>query len=257
MTNFIDNIWFQLFAYLVGFTGTVLSILSFKKKKIKPVYIKRTTHLVQQKLSDVEGLSLQYDNQDIKNLTITNIAIWNAGKKTLKHSDISTNDKLRIETRKGVTVLRHSILKVSNQANGITTNINDDNSSINVNFDYLDYNEGIAYQFIHNGESSNDILIKGSIIGFGKIKSNDGEFKSKLRIVLEEPLGKVTPGKDDKSSMFRIVIIVSFILIGSTLIRSSVVMSVILILHGLIYLSFAFIFRAITKTPKEFEFIEE
>ncbi len=254
----IQNTWFQVGAYVIGFTGTVIGVYSLKKKKIKPVFIMRSTGLLQESISNIDGLKIEFDNHLVGNLTVTNVAIWNAGRKTLHQSDISTNEIISIRPKDGINVYRHSILKESNRSNGFTVKTNADNTALEIDFEYMDNNEGIAIQLVHNGTSSIDIDVFGSIKGYGRIKSHESEFKTTVMTnILESPIGKLRPNKEDKKDIFKIMVIMSFILLGSALFTPPLFMSIILGIHGLIYLALGFTFRTVTQTPKEFEFIEQ
>ncbi len=255
----MQNTWFQVGAYIVGFTGTVIGFYSLRKKRIKPVYIMRSTGLLQESISNLDGLKIEFDNHRIGNLTVTNVAIWNAGKKTLHQSDVSSNEKISIKPKNGILVYRYSVLKESNPSNGVNLKTSKDNSAVvEIDFEYLDNNEGIAIQLIHSGKSSIDIEVLGSIKGFGRIKSNEGEFKTEVMTnILESPIGKLRPNKEDKKWIFILMVIVSFILLGTALFTPPLVMSILLSIHGMIYLMLGFTFRSVTQIPKEFEFIEQ
>lgn len=256
--DIMQNTWFQVGAYIVGFTGTVLSVYSLRKKKIKPVYIMRSTGLLQESISNLDGLKIEFDNHPIGNLTVTNVAIWNAGRKTLHQSDVSSKEQISIKPKDGIIVYRYSVLKESNSSNGFNVQASADNSAVEIDFEYLDNNEGIAIQLIHSGTSSTDIEVLGSIKGFGRIKSDEGEFKTEVMTnMLENPIGKLRPNKEDKKEIFKLLVIVSFILLGTALFTPPLVMSILLGIHGLIYLVLGFTFRSVTQIPKEFEFIEQ
>lgn len=256
--DIIQNTWFQVGAYVLGFAGTVIGIYSLRKKKIKPVYIMRSTGLLQESISNLDGLKIEFDNHQIGNLTVTNVAIWNAGRKTLHQSDVSSNEQISIKPKNGIIVYRYSVLKESNPSNGFHVQTSADNSSVEIDFEYLDNNEGVAIQLIHSGTSSTDIDVLGSIKGYGRIKSNEGQFKTVVMTnMLESPIGKLRPNKEDKKGIFKLMVIMSFFLLGTAFFTPPLFMSIVLGIHGLLYLVLGFAFRSITQTPKEFEFIEQ
>ncbi|MDF1676365.1 MAG: hypothetical protein P1U44_11675 [Vicingaceae bacterium] len=225
--NYItENIWIKIAAYVFTFVGGILTALSLRRKKIKPVYIMRSTSLLQESVSKLDGLNIEYDNHPVGNLTVTNIAIWNAGKKTLHQTDVSTNESISIKPKKNIVVYRYSTLKESSPSNGFSVQTNADNSALEIDFEYMDCNQGIAIQLVHSGISSTDIEVGGSIKGYGRIKSHEGEFKTAVMTnMLESPIGKLRPKKEDKKGILKVMIIVSCILLGTALFAPPLFMS--------------------------------
>ncbi len=150
--------------------GVFISYLFFKKskKERKPLYSIESNNYVHSFLSQIEGLSINYKKRPIKTLTGSRISIWNAGKETIKRSDIASGEKIRIELEKGLEFLNIEEFKVTNEANKCNVELVD--NTILIDFEYLDYQEGLALEVFHTGKTSWSLKVLGSIIGGGKIK---------------------------------------------------------------------------------------
>jgi len=56
-------------------------------------------------LSKINSINVLYHGSKIENLSISRIAIWNAGKKAINSTDIVKKDKFRIEIDKEFKIL--------------------------------------------------------------------------------------------------------------------------------------------------------
>ena len=65
------------------------------------------------------------------------------------------------------------ILYQKNSANDFKIDVSEDNKSINISFDYFDFEEGIVLQIFHTGNSSKDISLTGTIKSVKSIKRKD------------------------------------------------------------------------------------
>ena len=154
---------------IVGYGLAILGILFsfyfyFRSKRIKsPVFRTRTTRLIQREISQIDSLEVYYDGIKQPALTITKIAFWNKGRETISASDISTKDQLRIEINKKYDFLSCDILNQTKIANNFSTQISEDKKSILLQFDYIDYDEGVVLKIRHTGSSDNNLVICGSI----------------------------------------------------------------------------------------------
>lgn len=186
-----------------------------KQDRINPVFIKRSTLLIRNESIGVADLKIEYKGNTTENFTITNFAIWNAGKKTIRSEDIASLDKIRIEAVGSVKILDAILLKRSVEENKFEKHFNPKTNNVELSFEYLDYNHGAAIQIFHTGKSSNDVDVRGTFKSHGKIVSFENETKKAImNEVLENPAKNFIPSKDDKKVLFRVFLIVSFIFFG-------------------------------------------
>jgi len=155
-----------------GFAGILLAFVFYRASK--PVrqlsYATRTFRIISEKSKRVTGLEIKYINQDVNAISVTRMAIWNGGSETLRNADISENDPLIIESRKGVKILKAEIIESTSLANKSSIKqINDRSNQYCLSFDFLNTKDGVIASFVHDGKGIEDLSLLGSLIG-GKIK---------------------------------------------------------------------------------------
>lgn len=256
----ISSPWFKLIPIGASVITATFAIITFIKKseRINPVYIIRSTNIIRDSIVNIADLKVEYKGEAVKNFTVTNIALWNAGKKTIRMDDVASTDKIRIAAKNGTKIFDAKILHKSIVANKFDIIFMPDENIVEVSFEYLDYNHGAAIQIPHNGRGSADIEILGTIKTHGKIVSFENEVKKALtNDLLENPISKLMPGSNDKKFIFKLFLLFSLLFFVIAFFGSQFWLSTFFVILGLIYLIIAFGFRLVTNTPKEFEFIEE
>ena len=161
-----------------GFVGFIMAILGFasaiiiyiKVKNVKsPCYAVQSRNIVRDLVSKIDSLEMLYSGKPIENLTVTKIAFWNAGRDTINSQDIASTDPLTVHVKKGCKILDTKVLYTKKLVNLFSITTADDQSNITLNFEYLDKDEGAVIQILHTGKSSEDIEIRGTIKGAGKL----------------------------------------------------------------------------------------
>ena len=157
----------SMISLIVGVLSLITGFIFFvKSKKIKsPVYLSRTTRLIYRSIDQIDKLEILYDGVKQPAMTITKLAFWNKGRETIQSQDLTSKDQLRIEIDKEYDILSCDILTQTKKANDFRAEITEDKRSIIVNFDYLDYQDGVVLKIRHTGWDSNDLVMKGSIKG--------------------------------------------------------------------------------------------
>jgi hypothetical protein len=175
LSQFIDGLAMNPWLIIIGFIITIISLLLavifyVRGKKVKlPYYAFNSHNIVRDLVSRIDHLDILYHGEPIENLTATKMAFWNAGNDTINCKDIARADPLTVVAKEGYKILDAKIVNVINTANQFSiTPPADERSHININFDYLDHNEGAIIQLLHTGKSGKDIEIHGTIKGFGK-----------------------------------------------------------------------------------------
>ena len=151
------------------------------------MYFETSTNIFKDLSDKFELLEILYKGQKIKNLTITKIIFWNNGKETIKKEDIVPSDPLVLEVDKGFQILDVKIFP-NNSSSKFTYSISDDLSTAKLDFDYIDKNEGAVIQISHSGYSSENIQLKGKIMGVGEPIRRQKTFKSYVTV----PIGGIT-----------------------------------------------------------------
>lgn len=172
---FIGNPWMAMFLFVVTLLGIILTIVfGFKSLKRKlPVIEIRSSNLINNFTNKYNGLKISLNGIDCENLTVTKIIFWNNGRETIQRSNIPDLDKIKIIPREGVKIFSAEIIKVANKVNNFYLKNINNLSEVEIDFDYIDKDEGVAIQILHSGNSKEegDLVVKGSVMGFGKLKN--------------------------------------------------------------------------------------
>lgn len=180
----------------IGIGGIILTIGIFKyqtKKKI-PCYGIRSTNIIENLDSKFENIEMNYlkngvVTEKIKDLTVTKVIFWNEGKETIHQNDIATAKPLQIMIKNKCKIISSKIIYTKKSENLFEINLSEDNSYIDVNFEYIDKNEGIVIQILHTGRSRDDILYEGALKGC-KLKYRNLVRTKKVVIPLNLPIIK-------------------------------------------------------------------
>jgi len=169
MIDYIRNNFYNLISTFIGLLGLLLAIIFYIKstKVKKPYYSILSFNLFNKELQNIENIEIKYFDENIKNLTVTKIAIWNGGKATIDKTDIPSNSRLIIKSNNNVVIYGAEIIFVNDESNQLRLNYNKEKNELLVDFDYLDYNQGGIIRILHSGESSKDIILSGKIKGVG------------------------------------------------------------------------------------------
>lgn len=153
--------------------GIFLSIVFYfkSKKDRRPYYAVSSIQLVRLNSQSLPKISVSFDGKETPRITISSVAFWNAGRETIRRSDIASTDRLRIICNKDddeildiqiKSVLKSSICPVATIAEG--------RKSAEFSFEYLDRYDGFVFQVIHTGSGSSAISIAGKILGCESIR---------------------------------------------------------------------------------------
>lgn len=204
--EYINNFPYNnLIALGIGSIGIFLAIIFYFKalKNKKPVYAIRSFNIIKDFVSGIEKLEILFSGQKIQNLTASKIIFFNKGKETINGADISSADPLRIEVGNNIKILSFSVLE-SKPANNFLLTLEEDGSSVLVNFDYIDFEEGVLFKILHTGKSSSDLKFVGSMKGAKSLK------KINPLAVEESKLQKINPAFGKMVPYFTTKILGSF-----------------------------------------------
>jgi hypothetical protein len=150
-----------------GLIGTVIAIILAvyfyqKSRRFKrPAYAVTTKNLILDYSSKLRDLQILFKGKDVRNLSVSKIAIWNDGTETIRNSDIADADPLQISS--DAEFLDSTIVFTTSPA--IQFGVQPRGNILRVGFDFLDKNQGGIIQVVHTGSSSEKILLTGSVKG--------------------------------------------------------------------------------------------
>ncbi|MDR4470375.1 MAG: hypothetical protein MRJ68_19110 [Nitrospira sp.] len=166
----------SLISLLIGFTALVLgAVFYFKGKRDKePSWSSWTVNLFKDYSGTVEDLEVRYLGEKVKNLSISNVLFWNAGRQTIHASDITEADPLRLELQDKGRILSATLIAMNNQASRpLLSRPVGERDRVLISFDYLDREHGFVVRVTHDGTRSRELRLKGALKGADEIKEID------------------------------------------------------------------------------------
>jgi hypothetical protein len=168
--NSIEIIINYLGSQLLGIFGILLAIFIYKKqfKKQAPCYGVTGFNIIEDIDSKSENIKISHFKKgvfigEVKDLTFTKIILWNDGNAVINYkNDIVPKNALKIIIDKRYKILDKKIIYVTKDDNDFTANLSDDNSYIDINFEYIGKLQGMVIQILHNGKSFDDVSVEGS-----------------------------------------------------------------------------------------------
>lgn len=95
-----------------------------------------------------EGIRVTFMGTPIPRLTATCVAIWNSGDQTIPGDHLATSDPFRIRIEGG-DILSAEIAASPRPVNGICISSSADSHHLEVQFEYLDKNDGAIFYILH------------------------------------------------------------------------------------------------------------
>ena len=164
------------FVFLIlAILGIAVAYIFYRKSKKEklPVYYIKNTEIVKDELATINGLSITLYSQPIQALSLCRVAFWNNGHETIRGDDIADADPLRIELLSTGQVLSSRISFIRRDANRPV--ISHKSNSLYLNFDFLDYSDGVIIDIYHSGKGDNALRVAGVIKGAASLKCEKKE----------------------------------------------------------------------------------
>jgi hypothetical protein len=139
------------------FFGILAVVFYFKSKREKKLQLRmKSFNLIGKAVSTIvpEKVKVLYEDKPIETMTVTNIAIWSAGREPIRKSDIAPTEPLSIVSRGDCKIL---------EANVQCVQVN--NNEVIIAFEFLGKGDGAVIQIFHTGITNDDLQFKGEIIG--------------------------------------------------------------------------------------------
>ena len=143
---------------VVGVAGVAAGFLtSFyfylkAREKIDPRYLLSFQPLVSQSSGAMKDVSVLYNDKKATNLNRCVLLIWNRGRKAIANDSVAERDRVRVRFPDGAKALGVGIRKSSRDAINLSALVDDDGSSVTINFDFLDQGDGGAIEILSQGD---------------------------------------------------------------------------------------------------------
>lgn len=192
---FEDNVNTIIATIAGGIISYIISYIFYKKDKNKSILAYQTNSdviLNKDNQINLDDIKITYNNKEISNLSKSYIIIWNMGNKTIEGKDIVEDDKLRIVFNgDDGEILYPKIIKTTRNVIKFNANkIDNKNKEVEINFDYLDVNDGAFIEILHTFQKAEPIIegtIKGMPNGIKNLGyTNDLIKKSKLERIFSK-----------------------------------------------------------------------
>jgi len=156
---------------VIGIIGIIIAWLSYERKV--PCWWLEGHVLVEGGLSEYGELELFFgessenDHVKVDRVTVTDIFLWNAGRKTIDGTDIARGDPLRVEMVTDDEMLKAGIVHASRDVIKPAI-VEFSPKTTKVSFDFLDKGDGVVVRILHTGRAPADCQVIGTIKGVPK-----------------------------------------------------------------------------------------
>lgn len=114
------------------------------------------------------AIKVYYDDKEVESVTTAFVWLWNSGRKPLKPEDIPKNEELFIsfqDEHSILNILDFKLLRCSKESSQINLTRTTDNKKLKLSFEYIDCNQGAAFQIQHDGTLNTNLRFDGEILG--------------------------------------------------------------------------------------------
>jgi hypothetical protein len=146
-------------------------IYRWQRRDKRPRYSLRNVIIVRNAKSTFPTLTVHYKGvgENLDNLSVAVVVVWNDGRETIDGKDITTADPLAIVASGDVRILGASVIGGNNLPSKPRCDFVKAENRVLITFDYLDYGHGLVLEVLHTGTADDAISVQGTFKGCGKI----------------------------------------------------------------------------------------
>lgn len=185
--NWVSNnpavsVWITIFSVISGIiTIRAYSVQMKDRRKKTLCYTVSSTILLDNKVSQIEGISVNHQNTQINSLTVSEIHIWNTGNEIINGYDFYNEKSLKVMIPTGEQILSFTETKdICETSKTIISQM--ELNELGVTFDCYEPKQGTSFTIYHTSVLEKSVNISGKIKG-GKLVDKsinfifrDGEF---------------------------------------------------------------------------------
>ena len=178
-----QNITFFVLGAIISGVTTYIS-MRFSLRYSKLIYEEKTETVINKdNLMLKNNLEIIYKNVNVDKIVRTLIYFWNSGNNSIRKNDLVSSNKLRITIPEDTRVYSYDILKNTDNANNFQ--LSEENNRIFLTFNYLEPNNGVKIELLHNNETF-ITQIEGKVIDLkGEISNYKDRISSKVANVFD------------------------------------------------------------------------
>ena len=129
-----------------------------------------------------EGITVQYQGQDIPRVTRTLFVFWNSGEKTFLSEDIVASDPLRLIINGDAKVLAATVINQAREVSQVSASLNAEKpNEVIIGFAFIDSGDGAVVEVLHTSEQR-DLDVLGTIRGLPRGIQNYGRIAGTLQL---------------------------------------------------------------------------
>lgn len=172
--SFANNPLVSIGSLGLAVLGIILAIIFYvrsQRNKV-PCFDTSNNTIIEGLHKALDGLEVRYKGVTQERITISKVIFWNDGKETIDKNDLVMQDPLRIVCPKDIEILDIQVISNNIELNSIVLEnqvVEEDTIYYPVSFEYLDHEEYLIIQIIHNGDTSGRFSVAGKIKGVKSI----------------------------------------------------------------------------------------
>ena len=153
-----------------GIISVGLSVYLYRKSKESkdPLLHYRTYRdIIKLSSTDNPNIRIHYKSEEVDRVFTTYVWFWNAGKRPINRADIPPQAGLRLQLTdpsQKLAILDYRIIRPSRDAVNFTVSRVDD-TSLALQFDFLDYQDGVVIEIQHTGSYRTTVTLEGIVLG--------------------------------------------------------------------------------------------
>jgi len=173
LTNPLFNFAFSIFTF---FLGNVFAYWLYRRgiKKKELWWDTQKNNLINKYARNLPELSINYKSEEVQDVSILRLMLWNSGSEILHRDDITKNHPISLITDNNTALLDAKIIAYNNDT--LNFSLEKDNNTVLVDFEYLEPNQGAVLEIVYTGGLDNlsvSGLLKGGNINY---KNSQSEF---------------------------------------------------------------------------------
>ena len=164
MSYLLDPGWLGV---AIGIVGILIAVVIARRSHIRgrPVYQISVLRLVGEEVQALPTtVEIRFNNVRVRRLNKTYFRFWNAGRDTIRGSDIVKHDAITIVFNEDCEILDIAIVKSNRLTNNVHLSRTDKPNMLQFTFDYLEAGDGILAEILHTSNEPIPV-VKGSIVG--------------------------------------------------------------------------------------------
>jgi hypothetical protein len=175
LSDIIASPWFtHALTLALGIIAAYLTIRYGMVRRLR--YRCKSFCLILGSVNKLPGLEVSYHGfgPPVENVTVSKVALWNAGRGSIRKGDVLGKDQIRVLIDSKYVILAAELIQQKNPLNNLELTLAQDRKSTCIRFEFINPSEGAVIQIVHTGTKSGDLSISGTIADAGPIKRTYG-----------------------------------------------------------------------------------